>query len=148
MAEHRRVLLVANRTAVGEPLLDAVESRAGEQTVSFHLLVPASPGGLHRVVDPEVAGRDEAEAQLERALPELTRRAGSEVTGTVGDSDPLAAIQDAVNAASYDEIVISTLPRRVSRWLHIDVVSKARGLGVPVTHVESEAPAETEAAPG
>ena len=47
------------------------------------------------------------------------------------------AIEDAVNRGRYDEIIISTLPRRISRWLHLDLVSKARGLGLPVTHVEA-----------
>ncbi len=59
------------------------------------------------------------------------------------------AIEDAVNLGSYDEIIISTLPLGVSRWLKLDVVSKAKGLGLPVTHVlapshdEQPAPATT-----
>jgi len=56
------------------------------------------------------------------------------------------AIEDAVNLGDYDEIVISTLPRRVSRWLHLDLVSKARGIGLPVTHVEAQDAGETEEA--
>lgn len=140
-AESRQVLLVANRTAIGEALLEAIERRADVCDTRFHLLVPATPAGLHRVVDPEVAGHEEAAAQLALALPELSERAGSEVTGNVGDPDPLAAIQDAINGdgAIYDEIIVSTLPRRLSRWLHLDVVSKVRGLGLPVSHVESDA---------
>lgn len=146
-AAPHRVLLVANRTAIGEGLLDAVERRADARDTRFHLLVPATPAGLHRVVDPEVAGHAEAAAQLALALPELSERAGAEVTGNVGDSDPIAAIQDSMNGigALYDEIVVSTLPRRLSRWLHLDVVSKARGLGLPVSHVESEARVEARA---
>ena len=57
------------------------------------------------------------------------------MTGSIGDSEPLMAIQDAVNLGHYDEIIISTLPLGVSRWLKLDLVSKARGLGLPVTHV-------------
>lgn len=87
MSESHRVLLVANRTAVGETLLSAVQRRASMCDTRFHLLVPATPAGLHRVVDPEVAGHAEAAIQLARALPELSERAGSEVTGNVGDSD-------------------------------------------------------------
>ncbi len=42
-----------------------------------------------------------------------------------------------------DEIIISTLPHRLSRWMHVDLVSKVRGLGLPVAHVEAKhAPAE------
>jgi len=59
------------------------------------------------------------------------------VTGEVGDADPIAAIHDAMNSRDFDEIVISTLPKRVSKWLRVDLPSKARGLGLPVTHIES-----------
>lgn len=132
-----RVLLVANRTAGDEPLLRATERRARAGSVSFHLVVPATPAGLHRVVDPEVAGRGEAARQLSLALPRLEARAGGPVSGEVGDADPLAAIHDALGREAFDEIVISTLPRRISRWLRLDLVSRARRLSVPVTHVES-----------
>jgi hypothetical protein len=147
MPEPRRVLLVANRTALMSPLRDAVERRARDGEAVFHLVVPATPQGLHRVVDPEVAGREEAQVQLEAALPALSDAAGSEVTGEVGDADPLAAIQDALAARSVDEIIVSTLPRRLSRWLKLDLPSKARGLGLPVTHVEAEEAEARDAVP-
>ena len=79
------------------------------------------------------------------ALPKLSEAAGHEVTGSIGDAEPLMAIHDAVNLGSYDEIIISTLPLGISRWLKLDLVSKARGLGLPVTHVA--APSKVEAAP-
>lgn len=132
-----RVLLVANRTAVGEALLHAVEERARRGPSTFHLVVPATPMGLHRLVDPEVAGHQEAKRQLWTALEMLEASSGESVSGEVGDADPLAAIQDAIGRSDFDEIVISTLPRRMSRWLRLDLVSKARGLGVPVSHVQS-----------
>lgn len=132
-----RVLLVANRTAATEGLLDAVRARAGRGPTTFHLVVPAHPHGLHRVVDPQEGDAGEADRALAEALPLLSAAAGSRVTGHVGDHEPLMAIQDAINRAPYDELVISTLPRRLSRWLHLDLVSKARGLGLPVTHVEA-----------
>jgi hypothetical protein len=91
---------------------------------------------MHRVVDPQDSGEDEATQALAGALPQLTRAAGSTVTGSVGDAEPLSAIQDAVNLGSYDEIIISTLPPRISRWLKLDLVSKTRALGLPVIHVE------------
>jgi hypothetical protein len=93
---------------------------------------------MHKLVDPQDAGDDEATDVLEAALPKLTEAAGEEVTGSMGDSEPLMAIQDAVNLGEYDEIIISTLPRRVSRWLRLDLVSKAKGLGLPVTHVDAD----------
>ncbi|MGH2841615.1 MAG: hypothetical protein ACRDKY_12410 [Solirubrobacteraceae bacterium] len=134
---------MANRTADTERLLEAVRNRAQAGAAEFHLLVPATPRGLHRVVDPEVAGREEATSQLDRALTLLREATGDEVTGHVGDSDPVCAISDALHEREIDEIIISTLPRRLSRWMHIDVPSKVRGLGLPVTHVEGvQAPDE------
>lgn len=132
-----RVLLVAHRTATTEALLDMVRARARRGPVTFHLVVPAHPHGLHKVVDPQEGDAGEGERALAEALPLLSDAAGSEVTGHVGDHEPLMAIEDAVHRGSYDEIVISTLPRRLSRWLHLDLVSKARGTGLPVTHVEA-----------
>lgn len=132
------VLLVANRTADTDRLREAVAERASAGTRTFHLVVPAMPQGLHRLVDPEVAGAQEGRQALERALPSLSEAAGVEVTGEVGSADPLAAIQDALAQRSFDEIVISTLPSRMSRWLHLDLPSKARGLGVPVAHVQAD----------
>jgi hypothetical protein len=143
-----RVLIVANRTAATQRLLRAVRERAQAGPAEFHLLVPATPRGLHRVVDPEVAGRQEAAAQLDRALDLLRDAAGAEVTGYVGDSDPACAISDALHEREVDEIIISTLPRRLSRWMHLDLPSKTRGLGKPVTHVEGvREPAEQVASP-
>jgi hypothetical protein len=139
-----RVLLVANRTAMDEPLLEAVRERAAEGSASFHLLVPATPRGLHRVVDPEDAGREAARTRLAEALPILSEAAGSPVTGHIGDANPLAAISDAHHLQGFDEIILSTLPWRLSRWLKLDLPSKVRGLGVPVLHVTS-ARAETSA---
>jgi hypothetical protein len=132
-----RVLVVANRTAADLPLLRAVEERAREGEAVFHLLIPAEPEGLHRVVDPEVAGREAAGARLSHALPLLSEAAAQEVTGQVGDADPLAAVCDALHQGGFDEIIISTLPWRVSRWLRVDLPSKLRALGVPVRHIES-----------
>jgi len=133
------VLLVANRTANTDRLREAVSDRAARGAHAFHLVVPAVPHGLHRVVDPEVAGVIEAQAALDLALPSLSEAAGCEVSGEVGSADPLAAIQDAMGRRRFDEIVVSTLPHRFSRWLRVDLPSKARGLGLPVAHVEAKA---------
>jgi hypothetical protein len=134
--EPTRVLLVANRTAAGARLLEAVRQRAQQGPAVFHIVVPATPYSLHRIVDPEVAGREIAADRLARALPVLTEAAGREVTGHVGDANPLCAVQDALNLHGYDEIILSTLPWRVSRWLRVDLPSKVRALGVPVLHLE------------
>jgi hypothetical protein len=135
MSEPAHVLVVAHQTAATPGLLDAVRERAQRSPATFHLVVPQQAHGMHKVVDPQDAGVDEAQRVLDAALPKLSEAAGHEVTGDVGDAEPLMAIQDAVNLGEYDEIIISTLPLGVSRWLKLDLVSKARGLGLPVTHV-------------
>jgi hypothetical protein len=72
---------------------------------------------------------------LDDALPALSSAAGSDVEGIVGDADPIAAIQDAINLRGFDEVIISTLPTRISRWLHLDLPRKVTGLGLPVSTV-------------
>jgi hypothetical protein len=130
-----RVLVVAHRTAGTPALLQAVAERAARGPATFTLLVPRSPHGVHRVVDPEDTVSEEAELVLELALPLIEEAAGSRVEGIIGDPQPLDAIQDAVNLRGFDEIIISTLPARVSRWLRIDLPSKVSGLGLPVKTV-------------
>jgi hypothetical protein len=131
------VLVLAHQTAATSGLLEAVRARAQQGDVSFHLVVPRQAHGMHRVVDPQDAGEDEAQRVLDAALPRLSDAAGSKVSGSLGDSEPLMAIHDAINLGTFDEIIISTLPLGVSRWLKLDLISKARGLGLPVTHVEA-----------
>jgi hypothetical protein len=132
---HTRVLVVANRTAATPALVEAVRERAARGPCTFTLLVPHTAHGLHRVVDPEDQGTDEAEQVLDLAIPPLEKAAGSKVEGLVGDPEPLAAIQDAINVHGFDELIISTLPKRFSRWLKLDLPSKAAGLGLPVTTI-------------
>jgi hypothetical protein len=139
-----RVLVVANKTAATPALQEAVRERAQSGPCSFTLLVPSTAHGLHKMTDPQDADRSEAEHVLELALPLLEEAAGGHVEGMIGDHEPLAAIQDAVNLNGFDEIIISTLPTRVSRWLKLDLPSKAKGLGLPVTTVTARG--RTEAA--
>jgi hypothetical protein len=133
-----RVLVVANKTAATPALLDAVRERAAKGPCEFTLLVPNPAHGLHKVVDPEDQTTSEAEQTLELAVPLLEQAAGGRVEGMIGDSEPLAAIQDAVNLHGFDEIIISTLPTRVSKWLRLDLPHKAAGLGLPVTTVTAK----------
>ena len=138
MSEPVNVLVVAHQTAANQALVDAVHRRAEQGPVRFHLVVPRRPHGMHKVVDPVEAGDREARVVLESALPRLSEAAGAKVTGSVGDPEPLMAVHDAVNLGHYDEIIISTLPLGVSRWLKLDLISKARALGLPVTHVATK----------
>ncbi len=148
MSEPAHVLIVAHQTAATPQLIGAVRERARRSPARFHLVVPRQPQGMHKVVDPQDAGSSEAQSVLNQALPALRKAAGDEVTGSIGDSEPLMAIHDAVNLGHYDEIIISTLPLGVSRWLRLDLVSKARGLGLPVTHVEARKKVEEQAPAG
>jgi hypothetical protein len=137
MPEPAHVLVVAHQTAATPGLLDAIRARAQRGEASFHLVVPRQPHGFHRMVDPHEAGEDEAQHVLDAALPKLSEAAGSHVSGELGDAEPLMAIEDAINLGDYDEIIISTLPLGVSRWLKLDLISKTKALGLPVTHVEA-----------
>jgi hypothetical protein len=146
MPEPANVLVVAHQTAATHGLLDAVRDRAERGPARFHLVVPRMPHGMDRYVDPEHHGGGDAQQVLADALPLLSEAAGRNVTGSLGDAEPLMAIHDAIHLGHYDEIIISTLPPRVSRWLRLDLVSKARAIGLPVTHVEARDRAEASVA--
>jgi hypothetical protein len=126
---------VAHKTAATQPLLDAVAQRAARGPCSFTLLVPNVTHGLHKVVDAQDVGASEAQTVIDAAVPRLSAAAGTAVDGIVGDPDPVAAVHDALNLRGFDEVIVSTLPTRVSRWLKLDLPSKVSGMGLPVTTV-------------
>ena len=128
--ERAHVLVIANQTIVGGPLLEAIRSRAAASPAEFTLVAPADQPGVQR--------------RLERALAEL-REAGIEATGHIGDPDPVTAALNAVHDEQVDEIIVSTFPAGTSDWLGRDVVGRIeKGAERPVTHVVV-APAEAEA---
>jgi hypothetical protein len=130
------VLVVANRTAESEQLLSAMRERNERGACKFTLLVPATPHGVSWAADMH-SGSGEAEEHMNRAV-ESMRSAGLEVDGKVGDPDANAAVMDEVNFASYDEVIVSTLPRHVSKWLKVDLPHRVeRVTGLPVTHIEA-----------
>ena len=124
-----RVLIVAYRTAATPLLLNAVRARAARSPCSFTLLVPRP------YWDPDT---DEAAITLELAIPLLEEAAGGHVEGIIGDSDPYVAVRDAVTQLGLDEIIISTLPARVSHWLHRDLPSRVEQFGLPVVVVTAQ----------
>jgi hypothetical protein len=130
-----RVLVVAHKTAATPALIEAVRERAARGPAVFTLLVPNPAHGLHAVIDPEDLEDSEGQAVLELAIPLLEEAVGGPVEGLVGDPSPMNAIQDAINIHGFDEVIISTLPARVSKWLKLDLPSKVTGLGLPVTTV-------------
>ena len=140
MAEQAHVLVVANRTASSEELLSALRERAEQGSARFHLVVPATPRGAARALNPD-SGHEAAEHDLDGAL-ERIRALGLEVDGEVGDPDPVAAVSDSTHAGSYDEVIVSTLPKHLSKWLKLDAARKvAHATGLPVKHVEAHSKA-------
>jgi hypothetical protein len=123
-SESSRVLIVANRTAATPALTEAVRKRASEGPCRFSLLVPRAYWD---------ADTEESAITLELAVPLLEDAAGGHVAGLIGDNDPFAAVTGALERDDYDEIIISTLPARVSHWLHLDLPARVQRLGLPVT---------------
>ena len=130
-----RILVVAHETNATAPLLEAVRARAARGACAFTLLIPRSAHGLHRLVDAEDQETGEAQSALAEALPLLEQAAGAPVVGMVGDPTPLTAVEDAVNAHGFDEVILYTRPARLTRWLRLDLPSKMTGLGLPITTV-------------
>ena len=128
-----KILVVANRTAECDELQQALKERANRGDAEFTLVVP-SAHGLAKAAGAD-AGIPEAQRHVDLAVEKL-RGAGLEVEGRLGDPDPVAAVADAANSDSYDEVIVSTLPTHLSKWLHLDLPRKAaHATGLPVTHV-------------
>jgi hypothetical protein len=125
MAWEFSVLVVANVTATSEELLTALRERAEQGACRFTLVMPRAGNG--------------AEQRLDEAL-EAFRAAGlGKVSGRVGDPDPVVAAMDVWDPMQFDDIVVSTLPTGVSRWLRVDLPRRLEKLtGVTVRHVVAE----------
>ena len=148
MADKARILVVANKTALSDELREAMRDRAARGPAEFVLLVPATAHGAARAMDP-YAEAGQIRSQEELALGVLRSAGLDMVEGRLGDPDPLAAIQDELNLhGPYDEIIVSTLPTHLSKWLKLDLPHKVEGLtDKPVHHVvgqEVKAPAQVE----
>jgi len=127
-----KVLIVANRTAATPALIEAVRDRARRGPCSFTLLVP-------QLASEEVYGDEEARKTLELAIPLLEQAADGTVAPLIGPSDALLAVERALVHERFDEVILSTLPARVSHWLKRDLPTRIERLGVPVTVVRAQA---------
>src|SRR6478752_6845302 len=129
-----RLLVVANETVVGKPLIDAVKARAAKGPVDVHVICPQNmpKAGWVQYAD---EGRWAAENRLKATLARL-QEAGIHATGAIEDPDPYTAVMDALGREEYDEIIISTHPETRSGWLRRDLIDRVRdAAGVPVEHV-------------
>ena len=130
------VLVLANETIAGGPLLDRIKQRAEEGT-RFFVVVPQTRPRHGNVVYDEVV-RDSAQVRVDLAL-EFIRDLGAAGSGEVGDEDPFNAAMDAVRAEPIDDIIVSTLPATSSGWLRRDLIERLEEeTGLPVEHVISD----------
>jgi hypothetical protein len=134
-----RILVVADQTAATPALIEAVRERAARGPAEFHLLVPNPIVADWHPLHPERHEMGRAKKVLTLALPLLDEAAGGHVTGDVSiRHDPMDAIEEALQASRYDEIILSTLPHSVSRWLHLDLPRRVEHLGLPLTTVVAQ----------
>ena len=133
MPEPARILVVANRTAATPVLIEAVRERARRAPCSFALLIPQLACEIPY-------GDEEARMTLELAIPLLEEAAGGPVTPLIGPADALLAVERVLVRERFDEVIVSTLPERVSQWLGRDLPSRIERLGLPVTVVRARTP--------
>src|SRR5215208_5252847 len=139
----KRILVVANETVAGQPLIDAVRERAAGEQVDVHVICPQNqPRHGYVIYDSMV--RDAAENRLKMTIA-LLHEAGIEAHGEVMDPDPYSAVMDALGEADYDEIVVSTHPETRSGWLRQGLVDRLqRAARRPVEHVVVDLDAERD----
>ena len=131
----RRILVVANETVGGEPLLQEIRRRSEGVDEHVFVVVPALNSPLRHWTSVEDGAREAAQKRLEDSLASL-RASGVDARGEIGDSDPLQAIEDGIRTYAPDELIISTHPPERSHWLERGVVAGARErFALPVTHV-------------
>jgi len=120
-----------------QSLTDAIKARLADGPVRTHVVVPLSPVDRKLTWD-ETESRRVAQERLDEVVGRL-REMGAEADGEVGDRDPVMAVRDALRGREVDEVIVSTLPKGMSRWLGEDVPSRLReAVRVPVTVVTQE----------
>ena len=134
-----RVLVVAHKTAATPALMDAVRERAARGPARFYLLVPNPHHPSWRPAEVSHPNVSEGEQVLALALPLIEEASGSPAEGSVSPrNDPMDAIEETLHDEDFDEIILSTLPRAVSRWLHLDLPHRVAHLGLPLTTVVAQ----------
>jgi hypothetical protein len=139
MESSAHVLVVADKTAATPALLNALRLRADRGPVRLHLLVPNPDPASWRPSSVQHPDLTHGEQVLALALPLIEDATASPVTGSVSARhDPMDAIEQALLTDAFDEIVLSTLPHHVSRWLHVDLPSRVAHLGLPLTTITAK----------
>jgi hypothetical protein len=138
-------LIVANQTTTSPTLAEALRERMAKGASSFHVVVPATPLP-HRLTWDEQESNAAAAARLETLLEWLRQMGAVEADGEIGVSDPVDAVADAVRGRTVDEVIVSTLPPGISRWLKLDVANRISGMvNMPVTVVYAPKEATAQA---
>jgi GABA permease len=134
-AGEHRILVVANETVGGPELLSTIRDHSAGEHARVLVVCPALNSPLRHWASDEDEARAAAQARLDTSLGSM-RSVGLDVTGEIGDGDPIQAIEDAVRTFQPDELIVSTHPPGRSHWLERGVVEKARSrFDVPLTHV-------------
>jgi cell pole-organizing protein PopZ len=132
--EERSILIVANQTAAGSHLVHEIRSRMEQGSCRFTLVVPATPPP-GKALWTEGEANAHAHRRLEVALTKLGET-GAQIDGAIGDASPAEAVAEQLVSRNYDEIIVSTLPPGISRWLKQDLPHRIeRRFEIPVTHV-------------
>ena len=133
----RRYLVVAHQTLGSRELLAAMKAKAEQGDTTFHLIVPFHHGE-HGLTWTEGRARAAAQRELEEAQRRMTAE-GLSVSGEVGSDSPVDSVDDILRrdgSDAYAGIIVSTLPRVVSKWLKLDVPSRIqRATALPVDHL-------------
>ena len=133
----RSYLVVGNQTLDSPELAEAIKERMASGPSTFHIVVPATPVQRGLTWDEDEA-RITAQDRLTAAIGRLVE-VGAEVSGEIGHRDPIEATEDALRARTVDEVILSTLPPGMSRWLGQDVPSRLKGsIPVPVSVVTTQ----------
>jgi hypothetical protein len=130
------VLVVANQTVLGEPLLDMIRARADASPASFLIISPQGEGE---------GSYEAAEKRLLRAVSVL-RSEGLDVHGQISHPDPYAAVMQTLEDERVDEIIVSTFPGARSGWLRRELLQRLRAdTRLPVEHIEVDMPVKVTA---
>ena len=134
--EAAHILVVAHETATTPELLAAIRGRAAQGPANFHLLVPNPAHHAEMTATERAQHHADSERVLALALPQLEEAAGGSAHGSVSvRHDPMDAIEETLRSGRFDEIILSTLPHGLSRWLHVDLPRRVGALGLPLTTI-------------